>query len=167
MERLQIASRDAALTGEAEAAIRAEAARLDSLYPRLLACKVLVETPHRHLRDGALHNVRIDLTLPGGELVVKRQPEKELLTAVQRAFEAARRQLEDYAQVQRGAVRANGKPSRARITKLFPYEGYGFLESSEGLEIYFHRNSVLHEAFDRLEIGTVVRYTEEAGEQGP
>src|ERR1043165_9045511 len=127
MERLQIASRDVVLTKTTEAAIRAEAARLDSFYSRILACRVLVETPHRHLRDGALHNVRIDLTLPGGELVVKRQPEKELLTAAQRAFEAARRRLEDYAQGQRGAVRSNGKPSRARITKLFPYEGYGFL----------------------------------------
>ncbi|MBI4503152.1 MAG: HPF/RaiA family ribosome-associated protein [Gemmatimonadetes bacterium] len=167
MERLQIAMRDVALPDGAEAAIRAEAARLNSFYDRLVSCRVLVETPHRHLREGALYNVRIDLTLPGGELVVKRQPEKDLLSAIQRAFEAARRRLEDYARVQRGAVKATGKPARARVVRLFPYEGYGFLEAAGGREIYDHRNSVLNGGFDRMEVGTVVRFTEEEGERGP
>jgi cold shock CspA family protein/ribosome-associated translation inhibitor RaiA len=167
MERLQIAMRDVTLHEGTEAAIRAEATRLNSFYDRLVTCRVLVETPHRHLRDGAQYNVRIGLTLPGGELVVKRQPEKDLPSAIQRAFEAARRRLEDYARVQRGAVKTTGKPARARIARLFPYEGYGFLETGGGDEVYFHRNSVLNGGFDRLEVGALVRYTEEEGERGP
>jgi len=51
--------------------------------------------------------------------------------------------------------------------KLFSEEGYGFLETPDGREIYFHRNSVIGSDFDRLEIGTEVRFAEETGEQGP
>ncbi|MBI2902200.1 MAG: cold shock domain-containing protein [Candidatus Methylomirabilis oxyfera] len=56
---------------------------------------------------------------------------------------------------------------RARVGKLFSEEGYGFLETPDGREIYFHRNSVKDSGFDRLEIGTAVRFAEELGEQGP
>ncbi|MEE9542924.1 MAG: cold shock domain-containing protein [Thermodesulfobacteriota bacterium] len=54
-----------------------------------------------------------------------------------------------------------------RISELFTDEGYGTIESSDGMEIYFHRNSVLNADFDKLEIGTEVRFVEEAGEKGP
>jgi len=50
---------------------------------------------------------------------------------------------------------------------LFPKQDYGFLETPDGREIYFHRNSVLHPGFDRLEIGTEVRFVEELGQEGP
>ena len=33
-------------------------------------------------------------------------------------------------------------------------------------EVYFHRNSVLHDDFDRLTIGMGVRYVAEDGEKG-
>jgi cold shock CspA family protein len=50
---------------------------------------------------------------------------------------------------------------------LFREEGYGFLTSEDGHEIYFDRRSVLNDAFDRLQEGAEVRYAEEAGERGP
>jgi cold shock CspA family protein len=53
------------------------------------------------------------------------------------------------------------------VVRLFPYEGYGFIRAPDGREVYFHKHSVLDEAFDRLEVGTRVRYAEEAGEAGP
>jgi cold shock CspA family protein len=52
------------------------------------------------------------------------------------------------------------------VSKLFPDEGYGFLETPDGREVYFHRNSVLGADFDRLSIGTEVRFAEEEGEKG-
>ena len=42
-----------------------------------------------------------------------------------------------------------------------------FPSMAEGREIYFHRNSVLHEAFDRLRVGAEVAFVEEEGDQGP
>jgi cold shock CspA family protein len=53
------------------------------------------------------------------------------------------------------------------VVKLFPEEGHGFLESEDGREVYFHRNSVLGRGFDRLDIGNEVRFVEERGEEGP
>jgi cold shock CspA family protein len=50
---------------------------------------------------------------------------------------------------------------------LFPGEGYGFLRTPSGEEHYFHRNSVLHDDFARLAIGTEVRFAPELGDAGP
>ena len=53
------------------------------------------------------------------------------------------------------------------MTKIFPGEDYGFLETPDGREIYFHKNSVLQPGFDELEVGVDVYFTEAAGEKGP
>ena len=64
-------------------------------------------------------------------------------------------------------VKSRSGPSHGRVVELFKDDGYGFVETSDGWEYYFHRNSVLHDGFDRLEIGTEVRFAEEEGEKGP
>ncbi len=54
----------------------------------------------------------------------------------------------------------------AHVVTLFPEEGYGFLETADGAAISFHRNSVVHDAFDRLAIGTEVSFVAEEGDNG-
>jgi cold shock CspA family protein len=54
-----------------------------------------------------------------------------------------------------------------RVSRLLAYEGYGFITAEDGSEIYFHKNSVPDGGFDRLTVGTEVRYVETEGEQGP
>ncbi|HEV8717879.1 MAG TPA: cold shock domain-containing protein [Candidatus Binatia bacterium] len=109
----------------------------------------------------------IDLTVPGAELVVTREENEELLVAIRDAFLATRRQVQEYARRQRGEVKTSETPPHAMVSKLFAHEGYGFLETPDGRELYFHRNSVLAPGFDHLEIGTEVRFAEELGEKGP
>jgi cold shock CspA family protein len=133
---------------------------------------VVVEPAGRHRLHGTQFVVRIDITLPEGEVVSTREPSehkeyKELAVAVRDAFDSARRELEDYVRLQRGAVKTHVRTPHARVSKLLPAEDCGFLANSEGGEIYFHRNSVLNDAFDRLKIGTEVAYVEEEGERGP
>jgi cold shock CspA family protein len=53
------------------------------------------------------------------------------------------------------------------VSKLFPDEGYGFIGTPDGREVYFHRDSVLHGGFDHLRIGTEVAFVEEEGKKGP
>jgi cold shock CspA family protein len=165
---LQIAVRGTAITADVDAVIRQAAAKLEQFYDRVMACRVLVEVPQRH-RSGTpiMYNVRLDITVPGAEIVVKRQPRDDLLTAVQDAFDAAGRRLQDYARRQRGDVKRRDAPAHAVVRRLFPYDGYGFLETPDGREIYFHKNSVLHERFDALEVGSEVRFVEEMGAEGP
>jgi len=154
-----------------EKAVERRLVRLEKFFPRIMGCRVLVEVPHRHHRKGKLYHVRVDLTVPGEELVVGREPAEheahlDVYVAIRDAFDAARRELEDYARRWDGRVKRREVPERARVKSLFPHEGYGFLETEEGREIYFHRNAVLGD-FDRLEPGSKVRFAEEAGEKGP
>ncbi|HKI85179.1 MAG TPA: cold shock domain-containing protein, partial [Thermoanaerobaculia bacterium] len=111
--------------------------------------------------------VRVDLRVPGGDLLVERQNADELPTAIHQAFDAAKRRLEDYARRQRGDVKRHQPTPEGRIVKLMPDDNYGFLETTDGRELYFHRNSVLAPGFDRLAIGTGVRFAEEVGDEGP
>lgn len=166
--QLQITARNIALSDEMEAAIHREADKLEEFYPRITGCRILLEAEHR-FSDGSIatHAARIDLTVPGGELPTTRHSHAELWTAVQRAFDTSKRQLEDFARVQRGDVGVARRDARAVVARLFPYEGYGFLETTDGREVYFHRNSVLNRGFERLEVGTEVRFSEEPGEKGP
>ena len=164
---LQVTLRDVSPSEAVEGYIRERAAKLDTFYDRIMSCRVVVEAPVRHHRKGGPFKVRIDLTVPGDELVVNRQRDEDLYVAIRDAFHAARRRLEDHAHRQRGAVKFHEAAPRAHVGKLFPDEGYGFLETPDGREIYFHRNSVKDSGFDRLEIGTEVRFAEESGEQGP
>ena len=85
--------------------------------------------------------------------------------ALRDAFDAARRQLQDYARRQRADTKVHVEPPHGRVSKLLP--DYGFLTTPDGREIYFHRNSVLGDAFETLAIDTPVRFVEEEGDKGP
>lgn len=147
--------------------IRERASKLDLFHDGIISCRVAVEPSARHHRKGRRYTVRIHLTVPGNELVVNRQGAEDLYVAIREAFEIARRKLKDCAHRQRGAVKKHEGQPRARVSKLFPDEGYGFLEAPDGREIYFNEHSVLHPGFDRLAIGQEVRFVEEQGEKGP
>ena len=178
-----------------EAHIRERAGKLDDFYDRIMGCRVTVEAPHRHHRKGKRYRVRIDVTVPGGELVINRAPKRirepdleqpkapfherienhepgkqaaheDIYVAIRDAFDAARRKLQDYARRQRGQVKIREGPPQARVSKLLPEEGFGFLETADGREIYFHRNSVLPPGFDHLAVGMGVFFAEEQGEKG-
>jgi cold shock CspA family protein/ribosome-associated translation inhibitor RaiA len=186
---LQIAFRNMKSSDAVEARVREEVQKLETFYNRITRCRVIVEIPHRHHRKGDLYHVRIDMTVPGAELVVKREPSlraalrqtdsekhsksyepraahKDIFVVIRDAFKEARRQLQDFARRERGDIKLHAPPPTARVSRLFPDEGYGFLKSEEGNEIYFHKNSVLNEAFNRLTLGSKVAFIEESGEKG-
>lgn len=104
---LQITSRDISLTPAIERAIRNKVEKLENFYDHIMGCRVLVESPHRHHNKGVLFNVRVRLTVPGGELIVKREPHEDLYVAIRDTFVAARRQLQAFARRQRGDVKTH------------------------------------------------------------
>ena len=168
----QITFRHTEPSDMAEARIRERAARLDRLYQDIVAGHVVVDVPqHRH-RKGTMFQVQITLTVPGRELVVNRDPlldhaHEDAYVAIEDAFDAMERKLKEYSREQQGEVKRDHGPERGTVDKLFPEEGYGFITTREGREIYFHRNSVLDGGFDRLRLGAEVRFSEEEGEKGP
>ncbi len=151
-----------------------KAAKLDEIYEGIVSCRVALEKIQEHQRSGNPYRVRIVTRVPPGhELVVRQEPPKSemhkpLQGVVNDAFEALRRQLIRLKEKQQGDVKSHPKQDLVGyVVRLFPEEGYGFLRTTEGRELYFHRNSVLHGDFDRLEIGTGVRYFPGEGEKGP
>ncbi len=169
---LQVSFRHMEHSDAIEAIVRRKAAMLDKFADRIMGCRVVVEPAGKHHQHGNLYEVRIDITVPGEEIVVTREANqhteyRDIHVAIRDAFDSARRQLEDYVRRRRGAVKAHEITPHGKVSKLFPDEGYGFIETPDGREIYFHRHSVLHEGFDHLQIGTEVTYVEEEGKKGP
>ena len=159
---------------ETEALIREEADKLERVCHYLISCRVAVEKRQQHQEVGNPFRVRIGMAVPPGhELVVRREPSKgnmhdPLDIVIKHAFNSAARQLRKLVEQQRGDIKTHpDQQVTAVVHKLFPNEGYGFLRTVDTQdEIYFHRNSVRHNEFDRLMIGLGVRYTAELGEKG-
>lgn len=106
---LQISARGVELGSATEALVRQYAEKLERYHDRITGIRVMVEVPQRQMGEPIVYNVRFDITVPGGELVVKRQAHPELHTAIQRAYEAARRRLQDAVRRQRGDVKARAE----------------------------------------------------------
>ncbi len=155
-----------------EGKIREYAAKLDRFHDHIMSCRVVIEAPHKHHHKGNLYHVRVDVTVPGDEIVVSREPDlhhahEDPYVALRDAFDAVRRRLEDHVRRRRGEVKRHEPIPHGRISQLFPDEDYGRIETADGRNIYFHRNSVVDENFDSLEVGVEVRFAEEEGDAGP
>ena len=164
---LQITARETELDDLIRKEITERVEKLDKVYDRIMRCKVVVEEPKRHPHEGKMYSVHIIMTVPGAELVTKREVNKDLYVAMRDSFVAARRRLEEFSREHRGEVKNHEESPRAQITALFPEKGYGFLTAPEGYDIYFHENSVVNKDFKKLAIGMEVRFAEEMGEKGP
>ena len=169
---LQISFHNLPHSNAVEDTIRECAARLDEFCGRIMSCRVVVDKPHRHHHDGNLFHVRIDITAPGEEIVINREPRqhvayRDLETAIGDAFDQAVRRVQDYVRRQRHDVKVHHPPLHARVERLFPDAGYGFLKTPDDREVYFHQDSVLGTDFKLLAAGTEVTFDEEMGEKGP
>jgi len=166
---LQVTFRHMDSSPALEARIRQRAQELEQFHDRITACRVTVESQHRHHRQGNLFEVRIDLMLPGREIVVGRDrginhAHEDAHVAVRDAFDALRRRLEDHVRGARGDVKLHAVPDHGRIARLLPDRDGGFIVTASGEEIYFHRNSVVGDGYDALEIGSEVRFVSREGE---
>ncbi len=94
--RLQISTRKMSLSDVALNTIRSKAKKLERFYDRIIACKVMVEAPHRHKNHGVEYNVSIDIAVPGSDINVKHERHEDVYVAIRDAFESAQRQLKSY-----------------------------------------------------------------------
>jgi len=156
-----------------EDAISKHVAELEQRWGRITACRVVLKHPGTHHRQGGLYDLRIRLALPDGrEVNVQRTPRADkrhadLTFAIDDAFKHARRQLQDQVRRTQGQVKHHESEPIGTIVRLDPSGEFGFLEATDGQEIYFHRNSVLDGGFAHLDVGTRVTFAEEMGEKGP
>lgn len=165
---LEISTRWIDLSPPLEAELRKRADRLERYSDRITSCRIAVERPTgNHHQEGGPYRVRVDVTVPGSELVADKEQE-ELYAAIREAFAAAERQVEEWSQRRRGEVKSPVLPPEGRVVRIFKEEGFGFIAGPDDQEIYFHRNAVLEPpGFDKLEVGSQVRFAEEQGFEGP
>ena len=102
---VQITFRDVDHSDALEGHIRDKVAKLEEFHPNITGCTVTVEMPAKHKHQGKLFNVRVDVHVPGNELVVNRDLHEDVYVALRDAFDAAKRQVEEYAHKQRGDIK--------------------------------------------------------------
>lgn len=175
---------------ELEAVVRRHVAKLEQFCSDIVSCRVLVERSGKR-RYGNPYHVRIDLGVPDEELVVEHEPslhasladaaaekteksdeagnlQKNPRRAVDDAFSAMRRRLQDYVRRRRREVKTHTENAlHGIVSSLFPEDGYGFLMTTDDRQVYFHQASVLDDHFNLLRVGSEVRFMEEVGDKGP
>jgi cold shock CspA family protein len=172
---LEIAFHNVEPSTEIEGLIRQHVDRLEKLYPHLVGCRVSVEMLHKQHRNGNVPEVHIAIRVPGREIAVSREPHKakerrlatDVRASVKDAFRAAEKRLKDFKQQQYGEVKAKEMPIQGSVSSLFAEKNYGFIDTGNGDELYFHRNAVADSGFEGLQAGDTVHYTVVMGDKGP
>ena len=155
------------------AAIIKHVAQLEERSGRLTAGRVVVKAPSGHHRTGGLYEISVHLSLPEGrEVNIGHTPQNDerysnIEFALNDAFKRARRHLQDEVRKMQGQVKQHDGPPTGTVSELDPLGEFGLIETSDGREIYFHRNSVLNGEFAKLSAGSRVTFAEEVGDKGP
>ena len=109
--RMQITLRGIVHSGALDRYIGDEARKLYRVCDGILTYHVLAEALHLRNQEGAKYAVRLNITLPGTEVVVNREHDEDACIAVRDAFAAAGLQLQDHMRHQGGGYRRrNGTP---------------------------------------------------------
>jgi cold shock CspA family protein/ribosome-associated translation inhibitor RaiA len=172
---LEIAFHGISSSPPIEAEIRDHVEKLEHRFGHLIGCRVAVELLHRQHKTGNNFDVHIEMQVPGGELVVSREPHRQrekyahldLPVSLREAFRAAERQLTEYKRRLSGDVRPHEEAFVGQVSQLCPAADHGFILTNEGAQLYFHRNALNDGDFNNLRIGDRVRFTPEDGDTGP
>ncbi|MFO7728156.1 MAG: HPF/RaiA family ribosome-associated protein [Desulfonatronovibrio sp.] len=153
--------------------IQSKISKLDKFSNRINSCRVSVELDQNSKNTSNIYRVRIDLTMSQGQeipIIEKTKPDDEKLgveAIVRRAFDIAQRQAVKFKELQSREVKTHPDQTVQGLVKsIFPEEEYGFIKTLDGEDIYFHKNSVANDDFDRLTVGTGVTYSATEGEKG-
>jgi len=170
---LQIRFHNMAPSEAIETRVRERVARLQRFSDGIISCRVAVEAPHKQPHRSTV-GITIDIGVRGREIVIKRElrhheSRDDAYQVIGVAFDAAERQLEEHARMQRRAVKTHDGPVYARVVRLYPEQSYGFIESPGRPDVYFHRAVVEAGGFDQLEVGGEVLFSlaEDEGPMGP
>jgi ribosomal subunit interface protein len=150
-----------------EARIRDKVAELERFHPRITSCRVTLNEFRKHHRQGRQFEVQVDVRVPGrAEIVSNRHHHEDVYVALRDALASTTRQLEEVVRERRGDVKSHELPQQGKIARISIDEGIGFIETSDGRELYFSRENVVHPAFEHLEPGVTVQFIEAPAGEG-
>ncbi len=170
----EIAFREVEPTDALKALILEGIDKLEKVHPRLISCRATVTdtTPGRH--SGNTYRVQLEMAVPNRTVIVDQSDPgaieyQDVEQVIRQAFSIARNRLQEVKERSRGEVKRSELPPHGRVTRLLVSdEGvrYGFLESRQGRQIYFHEEALVDLEYDELEVGDEVRYAEAGGGRG-
>ncbi|MBW8905203.1 MAG: HPF/RaiA family ribosome-associated protein [Betaproteobacteria bacterium] len=147
---------------------------LEKFSPDITRCHVTLAREQSSHKKGNRYSVMVEVRMPRQhDLAVRKQKQirdmqTQLPAVINEAFGAIEKQLKKTKALRRHEEKTHDSEPRGLVAKIFAEEGYGFIRTLDGTqELYFHRNSVLHDDFERLAVGTEVRFAPEEGEKGP
>ena len=113
---VQITFRHMESSAAVETRVRELAGHLGVFSDRIQSCRVVVDSPHRHHHQGKVYNVKVQLELPGEDVVVDmerpdRTDHEDVYVVLRDAFDAARRQLQQRMSSLRGEPTLRAKPT--------------------------------------------------------
>ena len=171
---MQITFRGIESSEAVERRVRELADRLERFHNHITSCHVTIQAPHHHQRQGVRYDIHLRIGVPNGEVDISRSGAKngaheDPYVAIRDAFDAATRQLEDVVRRSDHRARERTAPTRGKVVRLFPQDGYGFIDTSDGLEVYFNEHAVLGPGFGKLEIGDEVtlEVADQESDKGP
>jgi len=156
---LEIAVRGTTLPPRFGASVARRVEKLERFHPRIVSCRVTLERPVRRRETGDPHAVRLELTLSGEDVFVTRQTGETPTTALQRAFDAATRRLQDATRRQRGQVKAHAEMPLGVVRILDPLGDEGVIETEAAGEVGFTPSELRPRTLRLLEVGMPVRFT--------
>ena len=169
----EVIFKDIDRTSWVESYVAERLGHLEKFSPDITRCHVTVAREQGSHRKGNRYSVMVEVRMPRQhDLAVRKQKQirdlqTQLPAIINEAFGAIEKQLKKTVALRRHEEKVHGEP-RGMVEKLFADEGYGFIRTLDGArQFYFHRNSVLHDDFGRLSVGTEVRFNPQAGEEGP
>ena len=149
-----------------------QADKLVQFYTGINSSRVTLAKLHKHHSRSKHFQVRVDIQTRGHELVAGRETDQsqaytDVYVAVRDVFKAMRRQLEDLVRHQKGHVKHHGQRPHDHITEISPDRRFGRIESADGRWLFFHRNSLIGEGMDKLQVGTPVCFVKDISDESP
>ena len=109
----------------AEKRIRKRVEKLERLFPRIISCHVVAEESLQSHHKGKLYGVRVNVVIPGGEIVASRDhhnkhDHEDFYAAMRDSFDALERQLRSHAERMRGEVKSHENIVRDSDSEALP-----------------------------------------------
>lgn len=163
---VQIHFKDMEPSDALDASAREHVRKLESFASDIMACRVTISLEQKHQHQGRPFSVRIDLSVPGHELVVNRVQHEDVYVALRDAFDKMRRQLEEVVRKRRGDQKVHPVPLHGKVVRIDEAGGFGFIRTPSGDEYYFSRDNLVSAGFENMQEGLAVQFLPEVGGEG-
>jgi cold shock CspA family protein/ribosome-associated translation inhibitor RaiA len=162
---IRIELRNTEMLEEWDEKIGEEVSRLESHHPYIVHHLRLTIIATAHHRLGAFE-IRAVSSVPDDTIVVKKNGELVVPLIVE-VFDDLDRRLREYSRQRQHLTRQEIPCAIGIVYRVVPDSDYGFIQSADGREIYFHKNSLKNVSYKDLHEGDSVEFCEEDGTKGP